>query len=279
MSLETITVIFDPDNPELALPIDVPPGGATVFWVKEELCRQDPTGSAQPDSFRLCAADRPEEILDDSVAITPALATLVLQPGEDERKEREEKERKAQEEKAERERRQRQEQEDLDREEYEIAMQLAQEEASRQAKEEAIQREKQARREKAEALEKLQVDGGGPIESGGPTTYLCGPSGLFLKKSANPRSGKIVKQKRDEGSEVPATGRTWTGPSGGVWAELKPNKSVAKEEGWDTAWALVEGPGFGLEGPALIDPNGPPPSERVYDNDEEDWHDDHTGQW
>jgi len=46
---------------------------------------------------------------------------------------------------------------------------------------------------------------------------------------------------------VYATGLRWTGPSGGVWAELDATMG-------QFGWTLVEGPGFGINGPVLIDP-------------------------
>eukprot|EP00406_Dinophysis_acuminata_P051165 CAMPEP_0179316626 /NCGR_PEP_ID=MMETSP0797-20121207/55785_1 /TAXON_ID=47934 /ORGANISM="Dinophysis acuminata, Strain DAEP01" /LENGTH=65 /DNA_ID=CAMNT_0021027409 /DNA_START=58 /DNA_END=252 /DNA_ORIENTATION=- len=56
-------------------------------------------------------------------------------------------------------------------------------------------------------------------EAGGPQQYLCTTGLLFLKRSADPKSGQIVKVKRTAGAEIRATGLIWTGPSGGVWAE------------------------------------------------------------
>lgn len=266
--MEAVTVQFDPDNPELALTIDMPSVGANVRWVKEELCRQDPTGAAQPDSFRLCAADRPQEILADDVPITPTLSTLVLYPGEEEllaRQVQADREAVAREEEA---LRIRQQQEEIEREEMEFAIRLAREDESKQAKKAREEEEKRTRQETARRLEASQVEGGGPVTDGHPILYHSNNVFLFLKKSSNPRSGKIVKQKIEMGTEVLATGRTWTGPSGGRWAELKPNRSAPKEEAWEVAWSLVEGPGFGLEAPALIDPNAPPGEDEWRDEDE-----------
>mmetsp|Transcript_27394 Transcript_27394/g.85157 ORF Transcript_27394/g.85157 Transcript_27394/m.85157 type:complete len:923 (-) Transcript_27394:112-2880(-) len=76
---QTISVQLDAQHPELALSVQAPDGGATVLWLKEELCRQDPTGTAEPGHFRLCAAQRPDVLLEDSVTITPALASMVVQ--------------------------------------------------------------------------------------------------------------------------------------------------------------------------------------------------------
>ena len=80
---------------------------------------------------------------------------------------------------------------------------------------------------------------------GGPSAYLCAQGVLFAKRSADPASSGIVQLKRAPGSTVGVTGRLWTGPSGGVWAELDESRG---EKG---GWVLVEGPGFGLIGPAL----------------------------
>mmetsp|Transcript_19073 Transcript_19073/g.44858 ORF Transcript_19073/g.44858 Transcript_19073/m.44858 type:complete len:282 (-) Transcript_19073:466-1311(-) len=252
--MPTVTVQFDPDNPEMALTVEVPANNATVRWVKEELCRQDFTGTATPESFRLFALGHSGALLDDGTPITPGLETLVLQPSDPEQEAREEADRKMREE--------------FEREEREMALFLIREEEERKAREERTVADRKAKKEEAERLAKMQVEGGGPIIGGGPSIYLCATNSLFLKKSSNPRSGKIVKQKRDPGSQVQSTGRTWTGPSGGLWAELTPSAETSKEEGWDHAWALVDGPGFGLDGPALIDPDHPPEPPAVSDDEE-----------
>lgn len=67
---------------------------------------------------------------------------------------------------------------------------------------------------------------------------------LIKKVGTDPTSGKITKLNRKVGSKVKTTGKTWTGPSGGEWAELDP---AAEKAGW----LLVEGPGFSLPGPLL----------------------------
>lgn len=74
---------------------------------------------------------------------------------------------------------------------------------------------------------------------------------LLVKRVADPSTGKIVKVTRATDSPVQSTGRVWTGPSGGRWTELD------AEKGEQRGWALVEGPGFGLAGPALVDHNEP----------------------
>lgn len=245
--MPTVTVQFDPDNPEMAMTVEVPAESATVHFVKEELCRQDFTGNLTPESFCLYAVGDQTAKLDEGTAITPELETLVLQPRDPEREAQEEAARK--------------QREDFEREEREMALFILQQEEDRKAREERAVAERKAKKEEAEKVNKMIVEGGGPIQDGGPTLYVCGASAIFLKKSSNPRSGKIVKQKRETGSQVSATGRTWTGPSGGEWAELFPSSEASKEESWDKAWALVDGPGFGLEGPALIDPTRPPDPE------------------
>lgn len=78
-------------------------------------------------------------------------------------------------------------------------------------------------------------------------TYICSTAAIFLKKSQDPASGKIVRLKREVGTSVLTTGNTWTGPGGGLWVELE--ASASEEHG---GWALVQGPGFGLRGPALV---------------------------
>ena len=60
------------------------------------------------------------------------------------------------------------------------------------------------------------------------------------------RSTRITQLKRQRGSRFYASGRLWTGPNGGVWAE-------ADARHGEFGWFLVNGPGFGLNGPALVD--------------------------
>jgi hypothetical protein len=84
------------------------------------------------------------------------------------------------------------------------------------------------------------------IDEDGPRLYLCTKGILFVKRSENPDSQKILKLKRPIGSFVHTTGYTWTGSAGGIWAELDAGYG-------DMGWMLVRGPGFDLKGPALID--------------------------
>eukprot|EP00931_Biecheleriopsis_adriatica_P011595 TRINITY_DN112677_c0_g1_i1.p1 TRINITY_DN112677_c0_g1~~TRINITY_DN112677_c0_g1_i1.p1 ORF type:complete len:214 (+),score=34.63 TRINITY_DN112677_c0_g1_i1:50-643(+) len=87
------------------------------------------------------------------------------------------------------------------------------------------------------------------IANDGPQAYCVAQGVCFLKPSEDPASTKIVKTKRPAGSMIYSTGQTWRGPQGGLWAEV----DVARNPG-EAGWALVEGPGFGMRGPALIDP-------------------------
>eukprot|EP00408_Alexandrium_pacificum_P061171 CAMPEP_0171164326 /NCGR_PEP_ID=MMETSP0790-20130122/5610_1 /TAXON_ID=2925 /ORGANISM="Alexandrium catenella, Strain OF101" /LENGTH=223 /DNA_ID=CAMNT_0011629077 /DNA_START=108 /DNA_END=782 /DNA_ORIENTATION=+ len=96
------------------------------------------------------------------------------------------------------------------------------------------------------ASEELQVVAG---EADGPCLYRCAQGVLFMKRREDPRSGKILKVSRPVGCLVHCTGHVWTGPSGGQWAELDAGKGEA-------GWVLVQGPGFGLTGPALVDAGG-----------------------
>mmetsp|Transcript_106163 Transcript_106163/g.310336 ORF Transcript_106163/g.310336 Transcript_106163/m.310336 type:complete len:219 (-) Transcript_106163:110-766(-) len=84
------------------------------------------------------------------------------------------------------------------------------------------------------------------LEEGGPQLYCCSQGAIFVKRSSNPKSKKIIRLQRPVGTNVHTTGKTWRGPGGGTWAEL----NAARGE---TGWALVDGPGFGLNGPALVD--------------------------
>merc|ERR1719188_427552 len=70
---------------------------------------------------------------------------------------------------------------------------------------------------------------------------------IFAKRSEDPSSATIVKMPWPIDRPVRTTGLTWTGPSGGVWVELDATYG-------DFGWAIVEGPGFGVKGPLLVDP-------------------------
>jgi len=84
------------------------------------------------------------------------------------------------------------------------------------------------------------------IAEKGPCAYRSVGDALFIKRSEDPTNGSISKIKWDPSTLLQATGQLWIGPNGGRWAELDASKG--KQRGW----ALVEGPGFGLEGPALV---------------------------
>eukprot|EP00913_Durusdinium_trenchii_P008660 g8134.t1 len=86
------------------------------------------------------------------------------------------------------------------------------------------------------AIEELEQ-----LSEGAPTQYIVA--------QGDPTSQKILKAKRPVGSKIYTTGTIWKGPQGGVWAEVDIGKSPG-----EMGWALVEGPGFGLRGPSLIDP-------------------------
>lgn len=83
--------------------------------------------------------------------------------------------------------------------------------------------------------------------SGGPTLYHSAHGVVFVKRSEDPSVGSIVKMSWPVDRPVRTTGLLWTGPSGGVWAELDPMHG-------DFGWAVVRGPGFGVSGPVLVDP-------------------------
>eukprot|EP00747_Dinoflagellata_sp_TGD_P164897 gnl/TRDRNA2_/TRDRNA2_185473_c0_seq1.p2 gnl/TRDRNA2_/TRDRNA2_185473_c0~~gnl/TRDRNA2_/TRDRNA2_185473_c0_seq1.p2 ORF type:complete len:230 (+),score=39.16 gnl/TRDRNA2_/TRDRNA2_185473_c0_seq1:64-753(+) len=83
----------------------------------------------------------------------------------------------------------------------------------------------------------------------GPTAYTVAQGICFFKPSEDPQSSRIIKAKRKTGQTLYTTGQLWRGPSGGIWAEV----DVARSPN-EMGWALVSGPGFGLKGPALVDP-------------------------
>jgi len=101
------------------------------------------------------------------------------------------------------------------------------------------------------AAEAGEAGAGATTKHGGPTAYCVAQGMCFLKPSEEPSTTKILKAKRPVGSVIYATGQTWEGPQGGVWAEV----DVARSPG-EMGWVLVQGPGFGVKGPLLVDPSG-----------------------
>lgn len=83
----------------------------------------------------------------------------------------------------------------------------------------------------------------------GPTVYTVAQGFFFIKKSKDPEVNRIVKSVRHVGSQIYTTGETWTGPKGATWAKIDVERSPG-----EMGWALVEGPGFGVKGPLLVDP-------------------------
>lgn len=67
----------------------------------------------------------------------------------------------------------------------------------------------------------------------------------FRKTGDDPVAAAITRVKMANGTRLWSTGRTWRGPSGGLWTELD---SAVEAKG---GWVLIEGPGFGLKGPVL----------------------------
>jgi len=80
----------------------------------------------------------------------------------------------------------------------------------------------------------------------GPQVYRCIQGVLFVKRSEEPTHEVIMKLRRPLGTFVYSTGYLWRGLSGGIWAEFDAQKG-------EMGWVLVKGPGFDLDGPALID--------------------------
>merc|ERR1711998_307853 len=87
-------------------------------------------------------------------------------------------------------------------------------------------------------MESMFAGAAGQIQEDGPLIYRCTQGVLFVKRSENPESQKILKLKRPVGAFVHTTGYTWTGSAGGIWAELEASKG-------EMGWMLVKGPGFG----------------------------------
>lgn len=74
-------------------------------------------------------------------------------------------------------------------------------------------------------------------------SVLQGP--CFRKSSADPRSPVVARFARPQGAVFRGTGRRWQGPQGGLWAELDAEAEARP------GWVLIEGPGFGIDGPLL----------------------------
>lgn len=81
----------------------------------------------------------------------------------------------------------------------------------------------------------------------GPRRYCVAQGVLFAKRSDDPTIGDIVRSKPRPGKVVRTTGKSWRGPNGGLWAEFD------AQAGEKPGWVLVEGPGFKLDGPALVE--------------------------
>jgi len=104
------------------------------------------------------------------------------------------------------------------------------------------------------------VGSGTLVEVGEPCMYKALQSVCIRKVGADPTTNVIAKCTRKAGCELRCTGKVWRGPSGGLWAEL--DAEVEAKPGW----VLIQGLGFGVEGPLL---------ERVLkvDNTRDDAHD------
>jgi len=88
----------------------------------------------------------------------------------------------------------------------------------------------------------------GPGRDDGASVYYVTQGVIFVKPSDDPSAPHIVRAIRAKGSKVYTTGETWVGKQGGLWAELDPvlNRHCA-------GWVLIEGQGFGVEGPLLLE--------------------------
>jgi len=103
-------------------------------------------------------------------------------------------------------------------------------------------------------IEKLNEGHGSSLEVVNGCEYLVTQGVLFKKPGTDPSGGKVLRLSRGVGTAVQTTGVTWAGPKGGEWVEL--DATVEKP-----GWLLVQGPGFGIEGPLLhkMDPEGQKP--------------------
>mmetsp|Transcript_22403 Transcript_22403/g.62908 ORF Transcript_22403/g.62908 Transcript_22403/m.62908 type:complete len:208 (+) Transcript_22403:90-713(+) len=80
------------------------------------------------------------------------------------------------------------------------------------------------------------------IEAGGPTSYCVAEGVCFLKPSESPEEGAIVKLQRQVGTRIHTTGREWTGPQGGVWAEVDVLREANMRMGWINVRGLTRRP-------------------------------------
>mmetsp|Transcript_36658 Transcript_36658/g.78004 ORF Transcript_36658/g.78004 Transcript_36658/m.78004 type:complete len:180 (-) Transcript_36658:79-618(-) len=78
--MAAVTVQLDPQSPDLTISLELPAAGACVRWVKEELCKQDPTGKAKPGDFKLATTERPRYELDSKKLVTASLGKLLVMP-------------------------------------------------------------------------------------------------------------------------------------------------------------------------------------------------------
>lgn len=77
----------------------------------------------------------------------------------------------------------------------------------------------------------------------GTVTYRSVHDVLFTKEMG----GLIKHRPQRVGSCVFTTGNEWRGPQGGLWVQASKSESL---------WYLVQGPGFGVDGPCLVNEAG-----------------------
>jgi len=69
---------------------------------------------------------------------------------------------------------------------------------------------------------------------------------IYVRRSSDPSVGSILRIACKPSASFLSTGAKWTGPAGGEWVEQYLPRGAAQ-------WLLVEGPGFQVDGPMLLD--------------------------
>jgi len=80
------------------------------------------------------------------------------------------------------------------------------------------------------------------VADNGPASYRVTEGVCFVKPAEQPDGDRIIQVKRPVGSVVQTTGRTWTGPQGGLWAEVDVEREARMKMGWVNVKGLTRRP-------------------------------------
>jgi len=86
--------------------------------------------------------------------------------------------------------------------------------------------------------------------------YMTVHNFIYVKMYEDPTVGKIIKQNTQQGKVIRTTGKVWTGRQGGLWEEIDLGFTEAEKAmtaGDYPRWVLLEGPGFDVRGPMLVE--------------------------